>query len=117
MDYTTNITSGKWQFLRRVPMTNSYALFDGDNTLPGIYYRAFQFSADPPIMELNSFSSTNLELLLYGRSGSNYSVLGTTNLFGTNWAPVAGFTLTNSFQFINTGNPSNKVEFFKIQRH
>ena len=76
-----------------------------------------KFSADPPILELNSFTRTNLTLLLYGKSGTNYVIEATANLGLTNgWFPATNFTLTNSFYFIGTGNPTNQAMFFRAKR-
>ncbi len=118
LDYSTNFISGNWRFVRRVPMTNSYSVFSANSSLPQVYYRAFQFSADPPILELNSFSPGNVGLLLYGRAGSNYTIFTGTNLANTNnWTPLTGFSLTNSFQFINAGGATNTAQYFKVLRH
>jgi hypothetical protein len=40
-----------------------------------------------------------------------------TNLSHTSeWTPMAGFTMTNSFQFINTGGTTNPVMFFRAEQ-
>jgi hypothetical protein len=81
-----------------------------------VFYRALEFSANPPILELNSSSPSNLVLLLYGQNGTNYSIITGTNLAAnTDWSSLVGFTLTNSFQFINTGAATNHMQFFRAK--
>ena len=117
LDYATNLLSPNWQFGWRWPMTNQSAVFDVDASLPQMFYRAFEFSANPPILEWNSSSTSNLVLLLYGQSGTNYSIMTGTNLVNTSaWSSRVGFTLTNSFQFINTGAASNQMQLFRAKK-
>jgi hypothetical protein len=117
LDFTTNLLGGNWQFGWRLPMTNTFEAFDANGALPKVYYRAVEFSADPPILELNSYASTNLVLRLYGQNGTNYMIMTGTNLADTSsWTPVVGFTLTNSFQFINAAGATNQQQFFRAKR-
>jgi hypothetical protein len=98
-------------------MTNTFEAFDANGALPQVFYRAVEFSADPPILELNSHAPTNLVLLLYGQNGTNYMVMTGTNPAGaTGWTPLVGFTLTNSFQFINAAGATNQQQFFRAKR-
>jgi hypothetical protein len=116
IDYATNLSKPKWQYSWRVPMTNFSKMFAANAVLPQVFYRAFEFSANPPMLELNSFVPSNLVLLVYGQKGSNYAIISSTNLSGTiNWSSVAGFTLTNSFQFINVGPATNRMQFFRAK--
>ena len=116
VDYSTNL-SRAWQYGWRLPMTNLSEAFPANTALPQVFYRAVDFSANPPILDLNSFSRTNSVLLLYGQNSSNYTVLSGTNLLNsTNWASIAGFTLTNSFQFINAGAATNQAQYFRAKR-
>ena len=117
LDYNTNLLGSNWQFGWRTPMTNLSAIFDANAALPQVFYRAMEFSANPPILEMKSASPTNLVLLLYGQSGMNYAILTGTNLVNTaDWSALAGFTLTNSFQFINTGATTNPQQFFRARK-
>jgi hypothetical protein len=113
----TNLLLKNWVPVWRVPMTNEYNVFGANQSVPQIFYNAWEFSADPPLIDLNSSTSTNLTLLLYGVNGTNYVIEATTNLSVTNgWFPATNLTLTNSFQFISTGNPTNNVMFFRAKR-
>jgi hypothetical protein len=93
-------------------MTNLYQYFPVAPTPPQLFYRALQFSADPPILDLNAPT-----LLLYGLNGTNYVIEATSNLGATNgWTPATNFMLTNSFQFIGIGSPTNSAMFFRAKR-
>jgi hypothetical protein len=113
----TNLLLTNWLPVWRVPMTNQFKIFGADQAAPQIFYRSWEFFADPPIIDLNSFTGTNLTLLLYGKGGTNYMIEATTNLSSTNgWFPATNLILTNSFQFIGTGNPTNNAMFFRAKR-
>ena len=117
LDYSTNLLGGNWQFGWRVPLTNTVATFDVTETLPRMFYRVMSFSANPPVLELNSYARSNLVLLLYGQNGTNYLIMTGTNLLNTsNWTPLTGVTLTNSFQFINAGGATNDMQFFRARK-
>lgn len=117
VEYLTNFLGANWQSAWLVPMTNLSEVFSANQSLPQVFYRAVQFLANPPILQMNSFSRSNVVLLLYGQNGSNYMIISGTNLLNiTNWNSIAGFTLTNSFQFINAGIPTNQMQFFKAER-
>jgi hypothetical protein len=115
VDYTTNLSS-EWQYAWRVPMTNLSEVFVANGSLPQVFYRDFAFSANPPILELSSLTQSNLVLLVYGRTGTNYSIISSSNLSSaSNWTQIAGFTPTNSFQFINAGGATNHSQFFRVK--
>jgi hypothetical protein len=117
LDYATNLLSPNWQFGWRQPLTNLSTVFDVNDFLPQVFYRAVEFSANPPILELNSSAPSNVVLLLYGQSGTNYSIMTGTNLANTaDWSPLVGFTLTNSFQLISTGAATNQMQFFRAKK-
>ena len=98
-------------------MTNLYETFAADPKPALLFYRAWEFFADPPILDLERSSRTNSSLLLYGKAGTNYVLQATTNLSVAGaWFPATNFTLTNSFQFIGIGSPTNKEMFFRAER-
>jgi hypothetical protein len=115
VDYTTNYGTS-WTEMTRIPLTNSYITMNVGGSLPQVFYRALEFSADPPLVELHTATPGNLSLLVYGQSGSLYTLLSSTNLPGSNWTSVAGFTFTNSFHYLNTGGTTNPAEFFRIKK-
>ena len=115
--FITNIASTNWQQAWRVPMTNLQQYYPVDQKASQISYRAWEFFADPPLLEMNQGTRTNLTLLLYGRTGTNYALQATTNLTGTPiWYTNTSFTLTNSFRFTDITNQSNGMMFFRAKR-
>ncbi len=117
LGYRTNVLDTNWQFSWRTPMTNLYEAFAANATLPQVFYRAWEFSANPPILELANSVPTNLTLLLYGQAGTNYTLQATTNLSaGAFWLPATSFTLTNSFQFIRQALTRNPAQLFRAKR-
>ena len=115
--FNTNLLTTNWLAGWRVPQTNLAQVYEANEELSPVFYRALQFSSDPPIMELNSINKSNVTLLLYGVGGTNYIVQATTNLYLPNgWFTATNLTLTNSFQFISTGSPTNKAMFYRAKR-
>jgi hypothetical protein len=114
---STNLLMTNWLPTWRVPMTNSYALFNANDSLPQVFYRVWEFFADPPILELGGVGTSSMALLLYGEAGTNYGLQATTNLANSNaWFPAMNFMLTNSFQFISEGTTTNRALFFRAKR-
>ncbi len=116
VDCTTNLAAQKWQFAGRIPLTNNFEILKVNEQFPSLYYRAFAFSADPPILELRATSPTNATLFMYGVTGTNYTILTATNLLQPVWTNLATFSLTNSFQLINTGPMTNRAQYYKSRR-
>ncbi|MCX6917235.1 MAG: hypothetical protein NT167_30060, partial [Verrucomicrobia bacterium] len=117
LEWRTNLMAGPWQYGWHLPMTNVFQEFGVGITKPGQFYQAYEFFADPPILELGSHSSSNLSLLLYGKNGTSYILQATTNLANTNaWFPATNFVLTNSFQFIHQGTATNRLLFYRAKR-
>lgn len=112
----TNLLGTNWLTGWRVPLTNLAETFGLDAASAMIFYRAAEFFADPPIVELVPGGTNNLTLLLYGKSGTNYVLQLTTNLAANAWFPATNFMLTNSFLFINEGSKTNKALFYRGQR-
>jgi hypothetical protein len=68
-----------------------------------------------PLLQLGG--SGNLILFLYGRAGANYIVETTKNLVtSAHWLPLTHFALTNSFRFLDAGQPTNRAQFYRTLR-
>jgi hypothetical protein len=104
-----------WPVAWRVPMTNLWQTFAPDQNPPQLYYQAWEFFADPPILDLRRVGAANLQLLIYGRAGTNYVIEGATNLLSPSWQPVGPLQLTNSFQWLNLGGPTNKNYLIRVR--
>jgi hypothetical protein len=79
-----------------------------------VFYRAWQFSANPPLLELQMSALTNFSLILYGQNGTNYIIQTSTNLAPpVVWYSLTNFVMTNSFQFTPVNNPTNRAMFFR----
>jgi hypothetical protein len=123
--YRTNLAGSQaflsagtnWPLVWRVPMTNLWQTFDANPLPPQLFYRAWEFFADPPILDLRPAAQTSLQLLVYGRAGTNYVLQGTTNLAASgSWQSIGTFSLTNSFKWLNLGSPTNRSYFYRAER-
>ena len=115
---TTNLANpAAWRDFMRVPMTNLVEVFSGlDTRQARIFYRAYEFMADPPLLEA-TFANQQRALLVYGVPGTNYLVQSATNLSSVvAWYPLLNYTLTNSFQLITGIGTTNPVVFYRIKR-
>lgn len=116
VSYSTNLSGTNWSFARRVPLTNLFQTFQADVPSQQVYYRAHEFSADPPLLELKS-GGTNASLIIYGRPGTNYNLQYATNLAGLNpWYQQQSVVLTNSFRVLTNLGISDSIRFYKVQR-
>lgn len=116
---STNLSNPRaWVNAVRIPMTNILQAIGVDSSQPSIFYRAYQFVANPPLLEAH-LAGQNRSILTYGQPGTNYTLQYTTNLSPVvAWHPFLSYTLTNSFQwFTNLGQPTNPIIFYRVQRH
>ena len=117
LQYATNLANPiQWYNLMRAPMTNLLQVFTGLATHPAaIFYRAYQFNANPPLLDINPAAGGSVALTAYGQATTNYVVQYTTNISSTVvWHPLLNFTITNSFLNTNIGT-TNPVMFFRIE--
>jgi hypothetical protein len=118
VQYSTNLANPNgWHDLMRVPMTNIVATFSGLNTnMPNVFYRAYQFMANPPLLEAHLANQTR-SLLVYGQPGTNYVLQYSTNVAGTvSWHSLMSYSLTNSFQYFTNIDTTNPLIFYRIQK-
>ncbi len=110
-------SAGTWVDVLRVALTNLVVSFpapQSDN--PTVFYRAYQFTADPPILQA-MLSGPDQVLLAYGVPSRSYQVQYASNVSGTvSWYPLLSYTLTNSFRYLPVGPPTNPAIFYRLQR-
>jgi hypothetical protein len=117
LTYVTNLFESDWQLALRTPQTNLVQEVGVPTALPKAFYRAEEFTPDPPVIELRGLTDTNLPLLLYGRRGSNYILEATTDLSGTNgWVVLTNDTSTNAFSFFGPDRGTNPGMLFRVRR-
>lgn len=118
IESTTNLARPAWAFLLRTPMTQLMQQFTGlDTNQAEVFYRAREFSADPPLLEA-TLRGRNRELLIYGQAGTNYALQFSTNLSGiVNWYPRLTLSLTNSFQRITNLGGAEPSVFYRLERN
>jgi hypothetical protein len=118
IQYSTNLANPNgWHDLMRVPMTNIVATFSGLNmNMPSVFYRAYQFAANPPILEAH-MANQSRSLLAYGQPGTNYVLQYSTNVAGkVSWYPLLSYSLTNAFQYFTNIDNTNPLIFYRIQK-
>ncbi|MCL5098564.1 MAG: hypothetical protein M1608_13750, partial [Candidatus Omnitrophica bacterium] len=82
IEYSTNIIStGPWAPLYHLPLTTMSASLQALNrSLDPVFYRAFEFFADPPILEAYLNPDQSRSLLMYGQPTRQYTLQYSTNL-------------------------------------
>lgn len=110
--------TGNWKLVERVPMTNLvYSISNLNTNERTQFFRALEFVADPPLLELSATRPGVSNLRFFGRAGDNYAVQYTTNLSGViQWNPLLNYTLTNSFGNIADLATTNNNRFYRITR-
>lgn len=114
VEYKTNIFgAGGWLLLGRVPMTGSFStLQPAQPGLQNLFYRAYEFTADPPILDALLQTDHTGSVLLYGVPGRNYRLEQTASLGPTPvWTPGSQLNLTNSFSFVHGLSVTNNIFF------
>jgi phosphodiesterase/alkaline phosphatase D-like protein len=115
---STNLANpNAWTNLALVPMTGStYVISNLNHALAAIFYRAFDYSADPPVLQVFP-SNPGPALLAFGLAGTNYQLQSSTNISSAAfWQPWTNYTLTNSFQFFTNLGGANPVIFYRIKK-
>jgi len=114
---TRNATN-QWQFYERVPATNALQVITG--RFPSwLAFQVYEFVANPPILDLNHVSGTNVETVLYGAPPNSFEVQ-TTDRIDTqpiNWSLLETTgEMTNSFRIFPAFSPTNAMRFYQAQQ-
>lgn len=119
VEYSTNLSDPTgWKQVRYFAQTNMVTTLSGLGAPgSGVFYRAVEFTPDPPVLDVVRSKNGPRTLLGYGRPGLQYTLLSKTNLSNVvPWATVQSYTLTNSFQYLSPSG-SNDVIFYRLQRN
>lgn len=112
-----NALSGpnSWRFWVRVPMTGlSATLRPTQPVEPAIFYRAYEFQADPPVLEAQLAADGTRTLLLYGKPGASYAVEYKTDLSSPGgWRSWARVPLMDSFTTLRAAQPGAPIIFYR----
>lgn len=118
IETATSPSRPAWTFLLRAPMTNLVQEFRSlDTNQMVVFYRALEFSANPPLLEAG-LSGRSRELLLFGEAGARYTLQTATNLSGVvRWNPRLALSLTNSFQRLTNLGSAEPTVFYRLERN
>lgn len=119
IESSTNLSNPNgWKQVRYFAQTNMVTTLKGLGAAGSVaFYRASEFTPDPPVLDGFLDNAGKPALLSYGRPGSQYTLLAKTNLSNiVPWTPTSTYTLTNSFQYLAPSG-SNAVIFYRLQRN
>jgi hypothetical protein len=107
-----------WKDVRRIPMTNLVLTLNGlGNPSTTVFFRAYEFTANPPLLDARLAADRTGSLIAYGLPGASYQLQSSTNVSSAvSWNPALTYTLTNSFQFIDGLPVTNNAIFFRLQK-
>lgn len=109
--------SGAWVNWARVPMVAPTQVVPGTIPFSGGFFRAYEFTADPPLIDAFLDGGNTGSLVLYGQSGASYQLQYTTNLSGVvAWQTQLNYTLTGSFRQVSGITTTNPVVIYRISR-
>jgi len=115
VDFATNLSKPQWQFGWRTPMTNLNEVFLAEALLPQVFYRAFEFTANPPLLQAQPTPSGEIQsLLLYGAPGSAYALQYTTNVL-SGWRTLYLLPLTNSFAWLDALDSTGRDVYYRVE--
>lgn len=118
VEWSTNISSTSiWTRLPiRLGFTNNYERVRLPATqLDQIFYRAVEFQANPPALEIGGVPSAKPVLTIFGEPGSAYTVQRSASLSASSWTNVMTVQLTNSFQKVEVPS-AGPVSLFRLRR-
>lgn len=118
IEYANALSSSNlWTFWTRVPMTDLSAMLQPTQPIaPSVFYRAYEFTADPPILEALLQINRTGSVLLYGVPGRKYRLEQTAGLGPTPvWTPGPQLNLSNSFSIIHGLSVTNN-SFFRARQ-
>jgi hypothetical protein len=105
----------KWSDLVRVPMTNLMAVIPQPASLDPVFYRAYQFTAAPPLLDPGFNAAGDHSLTLYGTPGQTYAV-EYSGALGTTWSSLGLVPLTNSFAHFTDPSGTNSSIFYRLKQ-
>jgi hypothetical protein len=111
----TVAVSNSWKLLTRVPMTNlTFTLPANQPLQPAQFYRAYEFQADPPMLEGRLAADGTRSILLYGKPNTTYALEYKTNLVGaTTWQSWTNVPLVHSFTTFPATAAGNPNVFYR----
>src|SRR6185437_9766601 len=119
IECSTNLSDPNgWKQVRYFAHTNMVTTLTGLSApAPEAFYRALEFTPDPPVLDALLNRDGTRTLLSYGRPGFQYTMLARTNLSNiVPWTPAWTYTLTNSFQYFSPSGGSDVI-FYRLQRN
>jgi hypothetical protein len=118
VEWSTNVSATAiWNRLPiRLGFTNCYTRITlPDTELAQIFYRAVEFQANPPVLEIGGNPNGKPALTVFGQPGSSYTVQMSTSLRSSSWTNVMTIQLTNSFQKVEVP-AAGPVSLFRLRR-
>jgi len=118
IQYATNLNSPVvWYNAFAVGLTNSVATLPLASTGPDIiFYRAAQFTADPPLVQGLLNADQSRSLLVFGVPTNQYTVEYKTSLSSATWSALLTTTLTNPFSYLNVP-ATNPIIFYRLRKN
>lgn len=115
---TAGTIGSAWKTLKRVPLTTSYTpLGTFPMTQQSAFYRAAEFTSDPPLLEALLDPKGSRQLLIYGQKAQSYTVEYSTNLTGSvTWRPLVTNTIAGSFGYVGVTNGASPI-FYRLHRN
>jgi len=119
LEYASSLSNGNaWKLWMRVPMSAlSLALPPNQLTDPAVFYRAYEFQADPPILEASLAADGARSLLLYGKPGTSYSIEYKSSVSpGGAWQSLSQVPLTDSFKTVPANAAGSPNIFYRANQ-
>jgi len=105
-----------WQFLQRVPLTNSFQQIAGPPRA-NTDYRVAEFVVNPSRVDLNRPPGQQVQRVLYGAPTNTFEVQTKTNLDAiVRWQPLTSVTLTNPFRIFAPMSTTNAAPFYRARK-
>jgi hypothetical protein len=106
----------QWTLIQRIPLTNTFKVLPLAHAgSSSVYYRAQDYRAEPPVLEIGAAAPSRRTLLAFGVPGRRYTLQQATSLHPPiSWLPATQIQLTNGFQLLNLPNPASTL-FYRLR--
>jgi hypothetical protein len=110
--------AGGWSEALHFPLTNYVQSLTGLPERSGpVFYRAVQFTPDPPVVDALGRSDRTDFVRVFGQPGATYDVQSATSLSSPIlWNPRLTYTLTNAFRSLDVSNSADVI-FYRLLKH
>lgn len=116
IELKSNSINTAWMDYSRIPLADKSKTFAVVSNLSPSFYRAYEFQADPPSLDLLGQEGSTYSFVFYGKPGTRYMVdTAASSTEPVQWLPVRSMLLANSWMYFSVTNSGPEPAFYRIR--